>query len=331
MRRSLPLLLVLLFTAEASLRASCGSSSCPLDLNALNLPETRRVSLDLSLQYVDQDQPRIGTRNARVGEIPGEHHDEVRTVNRISTLALTYAATSRLHLVASLPFISRDHQHLASSHEHITSQHNNVPESWDIRGIGDLSLLARAEVVEGNRTTRSGLWLIGGVKLPTGAHEVRNVDGEAGELPIQPGSGTIDGIAGLSWNGGVIRRSGAHGGMGDFAVVPYFLSATYQFRGSRDDYRLGNELQLNAGGAYPLGRHLEALLQLNARVRERDSGDPEETGMTGGTYAYASPGLRWSFRGAALYGIVQLPVYQNVNALQLTSTSNYVIGVQTRF
>src|SRR6185295_6903983 len=180
------------------------------------LPETRRFSLDLSLQYVDQDQPRIGTRNARVGEIPGVHHDEVRTINRVSTLGLTYAATSRLFLTASLPFVSRDHQHLASSHEHITTQHNNVPESWDIRGTGDLSLLARAEVLPGKPTTHSGLWLIGGIKLPTGSHDVRNAEGEAGEIPIQPGSGTVDGIAGVAWNGGVIRRAGAHGAMGDF-------------------------------------------------------------------------------------------------------------------
>jgi len=319
------LALAFLMSTATRLGASCGSSSCPLDLNSLNLPETRRFSLDLSLQYIDQDQPRIGTRGAHVGETPSAHHDEVRTVNRISTLALTYAASERLHLTASLPFVSRDHLHLEAGDEIATS------ESWRIRGTGDLSLAARAEILPGSRTTHSGLWLIGGVKLPTGAHDVTNGEGELAELPIQPGSGSVDGLAGIAYNGGVVRRAGAHGGMGDFAVVPYFLSATYQFRGSADDYRLGNELQLNAGSAYPVARHLEALLQLNARIRERDHGDPEETGMTGGTFAYASPGLRWSFRGAALYAIVQLPLYQKVNALQLTSNSNYVIGVQTRF
>ena len=177
----------------------------------------------------------------------------------------------------------------------------------------------------------SGLWLIGGVSLPTGSHDVSNEDGEVGELPIQPGSGTTDGIGGLAWQGGVVRRSGAQGEMGDFAVVPYFFSAIYRYRTGSGD-RLGNELQLSAGSAYPLTNRIEALLQLNARVRARDRmEDPEEAELSGGRSLYASPGVRVSYRGAAFYAIAQLPLYQRVNAIQLTSNANYILGVQTRF
>lgn len=322
----------LVFLSTSPLRAGCGSSSCPLDLNNLNLPAARHFALDLSLQYIDQDQPRAGTENVGVGEISA-HHDEVRTINRITTAALTWAASERLHVTATLPFISRAHQHLASSHGHatISTQHNVVPESWDIRGIGDLSLVARAEVLQHDPARHSGLWLIGGVSLPTGADDVENDAGEVGELPIQPGSGTTDGIAGLAWQGGVVRRSTVQGEMGDFAVLPYFLSAVYRVRTGSGD-RLGNELQLSAGSAYPLTRHFEALLQLNARVRSRDRmEDPEEAELSGGRYLYASPGLRVSYREAAFYAIAQIPLYQDVNAIQLTSHTNYVLGVQTRF
>jgi hypothetical protein len=321
------------FVLAQPLMAGCGSSSCPLDLNALNLPSVRRFSLDLSVQYIDQDQPRAGTRDVVVGEVPA-HHDEVRTINRITTAALTWAASDRLHVTATLPFISRSHDHLASSHEHqgtIAAEHNVVPQSWDINGIGDLAVVARAEVLPRSRVTHSGLWAIGGLSLPTGAADVRNGDGVAGELPIQPGSGTTDAIAGLSWQGGFVRHSGVQGEMGDFAVVPYFASATYRYRlGSGD--RLGNELQLNAGGAYPVTRRVEALMQLNARVRTRDHmADPEEAELSGGRSLYASPGVRISHGGSALYAIVQFPLYQRVNAIQLTSDRNYMLGVQTRF
>jgi hypothetical protein len=320
------------FASTSPLHAGCGSSSCPLDLNNLNVPATRHFSLDLSLQYIDQDQPRAGTQNVEVGEIHA-HHDEVRTINRITTAALTWAASDRLHVTATLPFISRAHQHLASSHEHATvvAQHNIVPESWDIRGVGDLSLIARAEVLPHDPATHSGLWLIGGVSLPTGSHDVSNDEGEIGELPIQPGSGTTDGIGGLAWQGGVVRRSAVQGEMGDYAVIPYFLSATYRYRTGSGD-RLGNELQLSAGTAYPLTHSIEALLQLNARVRARDRmEDPEEAELSGGRSLYASPGLRVSYHGAAFYAIAQLPLYQRVNAIQLTSNANYILGVQTRF
>lgn len=315
------------------LMAGCGSSSCPLDLNALNLPAAHRFSLDLSVQYIDQDQPRAGTREVEVGEVAA-HHDEVRTINRITTAALTWAATDRLHITGTLPFISRSHDHLASSHGHsgtVSAEHNVVPQSWDIRGIGDLSLVAHAEVLPRNPVTHSGLWVIGGLSLPTGADDVRNEDDDVGELPIQPGSGTTDAIAGLAWQGGFVRRSAVQGEMGDFAVVPYFASATYRYRTGSGD-RLGNELLVNAGGAWPVTRRLEALLQLNARVRTRDRmADPEEAELSGGRSLYASPGVRISYGGSALYAIVQFPLYQRVNAIQLTSDRNYMLGVQTRF
>jgi hypothetical protein len=333
MKLGTALLAALTFASASSLHAGCGSSSCPLDLNNLNVPAARHFSLDLSVQYIDQDQPRAGTNDVEVGAIHA-HHDEVRTINRITTAALTWAASDRLHVTATVPFVSRDHLHLASSHGHartIAAQHNTVPESWDIRGIGDLSLVMRAEVLPHDSMRRSGLWLIGGLSLPTGADDVSNEGGEAGELPIQPGSGSTDGIGGLAWQGGVVRRSTVQGESGDFAVIPYFLSAVYRYRTGSGD-RLGNELQLNAGSAYPFTRNIEALLQLNGRVRARDRmEDPEEAELSGGRSLYASPGLRVSYRGSAFYAIAQFPLYQRVNAIQLTSRTNYVIGVQTRF
>jgi len=297
-RRLLVVAFAVLFAAPL-LHASCGSASCPLETSALFLPFARGFTLDLSLQSIDQDQPRIGTRAAHPGEIAGPDHDEVRTVNRIATALLTYAPTSRLHLSASIPYVSRDHDHLAST----------VPESWHLDGVGDMVLQARAKVA-------GRVWVIGGVKLPTGEHELRNDDGEVAELPVQPGSGTTDGIAGVSYQG------------------RWFFTATYQFRtGAADGYRLGNELQLSTGSVHAFTPRLDLLLQLNARVRAKDriEGEPEEEPFTGGTYVYASPGLRFSLQRAAVYAIVQVPLRQDVNALQLTAERNYVMGLQTRF
>jgi hypothetical protein len=317
----------LLVLASVPARAGCGSASCPIDTHALNRPTQGGFTFDFSLQSIDQDQPRIGTRNATVGELPGEHHDEVRTLNRVATALVAYAPSDRLELSLTVPFISREHDHLASSHEHArgpAAEHNSIPESWDLRGLGDVVLQARAKVAQTN------FHVLGGVKLPTGADDRVNDEGEAGELPIQPGSGTTDGIVGLSYEGGLLRHSGASGPMGNVAVMPYFITATYQFRGGQSQgYRLGNELQVNAGGAYLLAHSLEVLLQLNSRFRGRDRGEDAE--FTGGRYLYATPGLRWSHGRSALYALVQFPLYQDVNGIQLTSERNYIAGVQTRF
>jgi hypothetical protein len=121
--------------------------------------------------------------------------------------------------------------------------------------------------------------------------------------------------------------------MGNYALVSYFATATYQARtGGIDGYRAGNELQVNAGTGYPLTNDVVALLQVNGRFREKDHGpDPAETDFTGGTHVYVSPGLRVDVAQAGVYAIVQFPVYQKVNELQLTSRVNMIVGVQHRF
>jgi hypothetical protein len=309
-------LAVLLFTSQ--LHASCGSASCPLDTNALNQPHKGELTFDLSQQYIDQDQARAGTHDATIGEVHGPHHDEVRTLNRIATATLGYAPSDRVQLSLSIPYLSRDHDHFES---------NQTPEAWRLRGVGDVVLQSRWNAAR-------GLWLIAGVKLPTGSHDLKNDEGEAAELPVQPGSGTTDGIAGISYQRTFNMHTPVSGPMGNYALVPWFVTATWQFRGgATDGYRLGDEFQLSAGTVYPLTHRLDALAQLNTRIRKRDQIDdePEEEPFTGGTYVYASPGLRFSLGRTAVYTLVQFPIYERVNKIQLTSKQNYVIGVQTRF
>jgi len=317
--------------------ASCGSATCPLDLNALNRPSAGGFTLDLSFEYIDQSHPRIGTRAAHVGELHDEHHDEVRTVNRTTNLLLRYGVNDRLQFSVALPFISRAHDHLASSHTHVHATdvgalHNVIPESWSIHGTGDLMLQGRYALFE--RGATESLWAMGGIKLPTGSHNHANDDGEVAETPIQPGTGSTDFIVGISWEKGLLRTTAAQGPMGNTAMIPLFVSATFRRNGSgAEDYRVGNEWQLNAGSAYPLFSRVELLAQLNARRKSRDF-SPEDGGLdpfTGGTFVYASPGLRFSGSRGAIYALVQLPLYRDVNGIQLTSNRNFIIGAQTRF
>ncbi|HSP35716.1 MAG TPA: hypothetical protein VLU46_15495 [Thermoanaerobaculia bacterium] len=324
MRRTSALALLVLLSA-AAVRASCGSSSCPLDLNALNAPVAGQFGFDLSFQYINQNRPMIGTRGALVGEIPTDH-DEVRTTNRIATAALAYAVSRDLQISASVPWISRSHLHIA----------DGVPERFNLNSIGDVVLQSRYRVFANQRATGGGLWAIAGVKLPTGKHDLTNANGATAEVTLQPGSGTTDGIVGLSWQSGTHAASAISGSMGNIAVMPLFATATYQFRtGDVHGYRLGNELQLSTGLGYPLTRNVTGLLQVNGRVRAKDrivsGGFDPDTLFTGGTYVYASPGVRVDTHGVGVYALVQLPLYQKVNELQLTSRANLVAGVQHRF
>ncbi|HKO02089.1 MAG TPA: hypothetical protein VJ032_10370 [Thermoanaerobaculia bacterium] len=314
---------IAIFTA-AQLAASCGSATCPLDLNALNRPGAGGFTLDLSFEYIDQNRPRIGTRSAHVGELHDEHHDEVRTINRTTSLLLRYGVNDRLQFSAAMPFTSRSHEHI----ERALDQR----ESFNLSGAGDLMLQGRYALVE--RGATESLWATGGIKLPTGSHDRANDDGEIAEAPIQPGTGSTDFLVGLSWEKGLLRTTAAHGPMGNVAMIPLFVSATFRRNGSgAQDYRVGNEWQLNAGSAYPLFSRVELLGQLNVRRKSRDF-SPEDGGLdpfTGGTFVYASPGLRFSGGRGAIYALVQLPLYRDVNGIQLTADRNFIVGAQTRF
>jgi hypothetical protein len=281
------------------------------------LPGFRQFTLDLSFQYIDQDQVRVGRSRAAVGAIPSTH-DEVRTVNRLATFLVNYAPTDSLVLSAFVPYVSRYHEHL---------QEDEL-ECWNFSELGDASLSARYRVA-------GYFWATAAVELPTGERRPENADGEAAETTLAPGSGSTDLSGGVVYQRQASVPTLSRGVLGNRAAMAYFIGATFRYNGSgTEDYRQGKELLANGGVIYPILNRLGVIAQINARFRGKDDvGDTEEIrGHTGGSFVFASPGLRVSLpKGLAVYGIIQIPVYQRVNGIQLTARYNLLGGIQARF
>jgi hypothetical protein len=319
-------LLLLVFFTSRNASASCGSSSCPIDLHALQFGDAGKFSLDLSFQYIDQDQPRIGSRRAHVGEIASDH-DEIRTINRLAALQLGYSLSERFQIALTLPYVSRSHEHFDVENARI--------ERWNFADVGDAAVQARFRIFSSASLAHSSLWLTGGVKLPTGSTREVGSSGEDAEVTIAPGSGSTDALFGVAYQSGVLRNTALQGELGHTTLIPFFvaLNARVNGRGTQD-YRRGHELQLNAGTEYPLTAKLHLLGQINSRMTGKDAVGltAENRDLTGGRYIYLSPGLRVLLGGrTSIYGFVQLPVYQHVNGLQLTSKANYLAGARTSF
>jgi hypothetical protein len=194
MRRSVLALLLLSICGLAApvARASCGSSSCPIDLHALGFADDARFVFDVSFQYINQNR----LRHAK-GDFENEH-DELRTINRITTLQLTSVITPRFQFSIVAPYVSRTHEHVdrASGEE----------ERWRFGAFGDASVQGRYRVFR-------ALWLSAAVKLPTGAkHEMSlGPAPEEAEVTIQPGSGSTDVVVGATYQGGIIRDTALGG------------------------------------------------------------------------------------------------------------------------
>jgi hypothetical protein len=310
-----------LFVAAAAMPglapASCGSATCPIDPQSLNLPFPGQWTLDLSFQYIDQDRLRHGRHEISRPEPPEEGELEIRTVNRITTLVANYAVTPDMILSGSLPYVSRYHEHFDS----------REPGTFHLDGIGDGSLSARYRFLP-------DLWGGLAVKLPTGNRSSTNATGDEAEPTIAPGSGSTDLSVSAVYQSTASVRSLTYGPLGNVAAMPWFAGVTVRRNGKgTKDYRTGDEIQVNAGANYPVFESFQVLFQLNYRARSKDDVGRTDAirGDTGGTFLYASPGLRFAFTPkTALYGYVQIPIYQRINGVNIVSRYNLFGGLQVR-
>ena len=161
-----------------------------------------------------------------------------------------------------------------------------------------------------------------GLKLPTGKTDVKNADGDEAERTLQPGSGTTDFVIGGSYSMAAPMRN-----------LSWFVQGLAQLpTNEKDEYRPGHRLNLDLGSRYDMGERLGLLLQVNALFKARDQGANAEPEDTGGKFLFLSPGLSYAFtRQVQAYGFVQLPIYQDVNGVQLVARYAFAAGLNVRF
>jgi hypothetical protein len=308
-----------LAAASAEAAASCGSAFCLVntDWSVQGNWTEPGVRFDLRYESIDQDQPRSGTTNVAVGQVPA-HHDEVETRNKNLVGTLDWSFAPQWGASLTLPYVDRYHQHI---HNH---QGEKLLEQWDFRELGDARVVGRYEfmrtVEDPAKPYVAGITL--GIKLPTGKHDVTNADGDEAERTLQPGSGTTDAIIGAYWQAALPLEDFSWFAQAQ-AVLPM---------NSKDGFKPGNQLRIDGGVRYGFLRDGAAMLQLNYVAKGRDSGVNAEPEDSGQRMLYASPGVSWNLgKNSQVYAFAQLPLYQSVNGVQLVARYSFVAGVSSRF
>lgn len=306
---ALPLLLLPMVAS-----ASCGSAFCTIntDWDTQAPWQNDATRLDLRMETIHQDQLRLGENKIPLSGEVGEH-DEIKTINRNLIASLSHAFSPSLSLALQVPLVSRDHSHI------FNDVGGPEPESWGFIRLGDVRVLAHLRLDEAQSSNDRAYGLIGGVKLPTGPINVRNSAGEAAERSLQPGSGSTDLIVG-GFVSGHLAQAGLH------------TQVRWQHAVSeRQDYQPGDAVSLDAGMMYPMGA-FQALAQINLLWRGHDTGANAEPADSGGKYVYFSPGMAVPLgKDAQIYGLVQLPLVQNVRGAQLTADWAATLGLTMRF
>lgn len=318
--------------------ASCGSAFCSANTNwdTQGLSSAEGLRLDLRYSYAKAD--RLSSGSSRIApEGPSGSDEEIenmRTINQVLNLDADYAINSIWNISLGVPLLMRDHAHtFDSSIGGPFLQEARFTELGDIRVIGRYRLDAADQHFRG-RGIRIGL------KLPTGAIDKTMTpqdptgDPTDPSLPhpldraSQPGSGSTDLILGAYCFDRVPGRDWG-----------WFFSGQVQAAIlTRDNFRPGTELNFDLGAHYGLTPTLTALLQLNAQLRERDSGSKANP-ASGGYSLNLSPGLSYALTPETqLYGLLQIALKQYANSDptitgsgQLTAPWSLALGISRRY
>lgn len=318
----------LLASLDAEACASCG---CTLssDWEGLGFSATSGFKVDVRYDYLNQNQLRSGTGTispaaaAQISNNGTPQEVEKYTKNNYLTVGIDYSPNPDWGVNVQIPYIERSHSTLGQNSDGSTPADGAYESKTS--NLGDVKVIGRYQ----GFSPRHNFGILFGFKLPTGSYTQTGTSTDPNnpgvpapiDRGLQPGSGTTDAIIGAYYTDGLSENW-------DYFAQGVFQSAL----NSKNDYRPGNGLNLNLGFRYMGFASVMPQVQFNYRYVKHDTGINADTISTGGTLLYLSPGLVAPVsKRAALYGFIQLPLYQDVNGVQLTPRYTASIGVRYSF
>jgi hypothetical protein len=295
-----------------------------------------RVNLEYT--YIDQDQLRIGTRTATPAEVVnnpsnsalGGGEIEKDTINRYLTMGISYRPNADWSVNLLVPYVSRSHTTYGTQLQPYTPA-ETAPDQLSgarVSNLGDVKLLGN---YQGLLATRNlGLQL--GVKLPTGQYgtAVDFNDGPNAGTPLdaslQAGTGSTDVIVGAYYFRAVSENFNV------FVNGQFQSAVAHKQNQPGNDFRPGNSATFGAGLRYEANPNWIPQLQLNLYHKSPDQGALADTADTVGTVAYLSPGLTVQLvQKLDAYGVVQVPIYSNLDGYQLFPHWTATVGLSYAF
>jgi TonB dependent receptor len=309
---------------------ACASCGCSLSTDWQNLEYSYKpgLKIDIRYDYLNQDQLRSGTNtispSSASQQSGGQQEVEKYTENHYITLGFDYSTNQDWGINLQVPYIIRMHSTLGVGTDGTTPVDNGGQYDSRTSSLGDMRVIGRYQ----GFTAKHNLGVLLGFKLPTGSYSENgtSTDSTAPGLVridpgLQPGTGTTDLITGAYYNNAITKDWG------------YFTQLTYQTPlYATDDYRPGNSLNASLGVRYVGFDFIAPQLQLNFRDLQRDSGARADKVSTGGTLLYISPGLVAALTDQiSMYAFVQVPLFQDVNGVQLSPRFIPSVGVRYSF
>jgi hypothetical protein len=299
------------FTSDALACSSCG---CTLssDWSSQGIsPSGEGLRVDLRFDNFNQDQLRSGTGSVDRGSlaVPNDQEIQQTTINRNYALGFDYSPSANWGVNLQLPYYDRYHTTIAPGDTEISTSHT--------QSVGDVRLVGRWLGFAADHS----IGVQFGLKLATGGIDNNFIagpqQGEPLDRGLQPGTGTTDLLVGAFTFGALSRD------------WDYFAQGMLQQPlNTRDGFRPGTGVNLNAGFRYMGIEGVTPSIQINARIEGREAGSNADVANSGATLMYLSPGVNLQITDRLHgYAFVQLPFYQRVNGLQLEPRYTATVGI----
>lgn len=320
---------------HASASFETGAAGAIMTTPGATLPRGKFV-LGGSMQFIEFDDIPDSTLKTF-----GAADEDVHSVNSLFNyqINLAYGITDNLTIGAGIPYVQRNDIRVA----HNDMGMGEVEAAGDSSGIGDVRLFGQFRFLH---DTLQDVAVLVGVKTPTGATSEREAGGDLFETDHQPGSGSWDPFLGAAYNR-------AFGRTGLSANVLY----TFTGKGSQQT-ELGNIFDYNLAISYrlftimeahhhPHGQehvhehhehnnaivqYIDAALELNGDVRDRNKISGKDEDNTGGHTVYLSPGFRIGLgRSISIYSSIGIPVVNDFNGVQSEPEYRVIGGMSLVF
>jgi len=331
------LALGLALAAPLSSAFACASCGCTLnsDWGSQGLATSSGWSVDFRYDTLNQNQLRSGTGTISAANASAVTNTSLNTPaevekytnNQYFTTTIDYNQGDSWGVSVAVPYISRSHSTLGSGSDGTNWTPGGGAYDSQASGLGDLRVIGRYYgFAEGKNF---GIQF--GLKLPTGSNtQVANLSDGSGTAQVDPGlqlgTGTTDAIVGAYYFDNLNQNW-------DYFVQGQFEAALDKaafFDGF--SYRPGDSINLSGGLRYHGFESFTPTVQINVRNVQTDSGTGADTFSTGGTLVYFTPGVVFPVSNTvSVHSDLQIPLYQNVNGIQLAPSYIFSIGARLSF
>lgn len=326
------LFLATLTVITPSIASACStcSSSFNSEWASQGYSDDAGVRFDARYDFINQNNLRHKTKKVSKTQYTSDHQEEIQqqTITRQYLLSLDYSWNKDWGLRVSAPLINRTHVTKTGEDSMHMHRHMQIESGSDLQdsssksaGLGDVQVVGRYQ----GFLSDSSFGIQYGLKIPTGTFTDSfysgPLSGERIDRGLQNGTGTTDLITGI-YKFGSLSDS-----------TEYFAQSLFnQSLNNREGFKPSTKVMSTIGIGYNITQNYQAQLQLNHVHEWKQSGINSDRDNSGSNVLYLTPGISSLItEKTTIYTLIQIPIYENVNGLQLQPTAIYSAGLRYNF